>query len=284
MDLDCTWGRSNNYCYGSEPGDQEAKMKVANRDILGRFVKGSRASPSTEFRKGNVSWIKGKHQSDEAKQKCRIASKGNHYRLIHPDLEMSENLAYILGVIYGDGYFRFLKGSWIVGLHVTKMEFVKSFENALRQIRLRPHRTTSLEFTRVGNQCYRVIAYSKALHDFFEKLTFSKLRDILVAKECYIWAFLRGLYESEGTKFYRGKHSLMVVVLYNTNRKLIQFSEGLLNHLGLFSSIGIRKPYGNRKSLYRLALRGSSQRKEEFLRLLNPCIKRAQEQKIAVMV
>lgn len=250
-------------------------MKVVNRDTLGRFIKGFHACLSAEFKRGHIPWIEGKHHNGKTKQRLSMASRGNHHALINPNLEMSETLAYILGVIYGDGYFQFLKGSWKVGLHVSEIEFAKSFREALSQIGLRPSKIMSSPSDYGMKQYYRVEAYSKAFYDFYDSLSLSELKDKLLLSQNLTWAFLRGLYESEGTKLYRGKHSLNVMALYNTNHKLIQLAEVLLNHLGFPYAVVIRKPYGNRKSLYGLALRSSSQRKEEFLRLLNPCIKNA---------
>jgi len=46
------------------------------RDKKGRFVKGYRASPKTEFKKGLVPWIKNKTHSKEAKSKISALHKG----------------------------------------------------------------------------------------------------------------------------------------------------------------------------------------------------------------
>lgn len=237
------------------------------RDSLGRF------------KKGYIPWIKGKHQTAEAKRKLALASKGNHHRAVKPNLEMSDSLAYIAGVIYGDGYLQYNKGTWIIGLHVSKLEFAESFRNALIKIGLKPSRIrTSLEcseFSKVAKQRYRVITYSYRFHDFFQSLSLDELKNKLCIKQSLIWAFLRGFYESEGTRLYRKGHGLRVVVAHNTNYKLIQLAGDLLTHLGFSYSVFIRKAYDNRKPLYRLILGGPKHgTKENFLKSLAPCIKR----------
>jgi len=47
------------------------------RDKLGRFIKGKRSSPKTEFKKGIIPWIKTHKHSDESKEKMRQAKLKN---------------------------------------------------------------------------------------------------------------------------------------------------------------------------------------------------------------
>lgn len=52
------------------------------RDELGRFVKGYRSSPGTEFRKGKIPWIKGRKHSGETRKKMRKAKLGKTHEEI----------------------------------------------------------------------------------------------------------------------------------------------------------------------------------------------------------
>lgn len=48
--------------------------------------------------------------------------------------EMNEDLAYVLGVIFGDGCAYYGKTSWYVQLTTTSETFNRSFENALKKL------------------------------------------------------------------------------------------------------------------------------------------------------
>ena len=70
-------------------------------------------------------------------------NKGKGIR-VHPDLRMNANLAYILGVLKGDGWVSDAKSSWRIVLNQTREAFARSFEKALKSIRLNA-RTTVLK-------------------------------------------------------------------------------------------------------------------------------------------
>ena len=63
-----------NHNYGKHTSEEtKRKQSIAH--------KGMRNSPSTEFQKGQIPWIKGKHHTEEVKKKLAITSKGNSSHL-----------------------------------------------------------------------------------------------------------------------------------------------------------------------------------------------------------
>ena len=214
---------------------------------------------NTRFKRGHIPWSKGKY-------------------LVNPDLTMSDDLAYILGVYFGDGYLTFHTGSWLIGLHVKEKIFAESFREAMLGIGLHPSRILkSKETSRVNkikSTYYRTIAYSNKLCNFIKTIDISSLYDILTKKERLVLSFLRGCFESEGSARNRKGHGVVVEVFCNTNTNLIGLVCKLLKWLGYSFSIGKQQPQEEKwNTLYRISLHGNSTTKKKFLYLLNPIIK-----------
>lgn len=212
---------------------------------------------NTRFKRGCTSWCKGKY-------------------FVNPDLTMSDDLAYILGVYVSDGYLTFSTGSWLMGLHVTEKIFAESFRGAMLRIGLHPSRICETNETPRGKMTtyYRTVARSNKLHDFIETLDMSSLYNMLTEKESFGLQFLRGCFESEGSARNRKGHGVEIVLFSNTNTNLVDLVSNLLEWLGRpFSVTKEERGEKGHKTLYRIYIHGDSKTKKKFLCLLNPVIK-----------
>lgn len=182
-------------------------------------------------------------------------------------------LAYILGVLYGDGYVRLAHKSFI-RLAVKDKEFVESFKSAVGKIGLHPSRIRlNLWHTKHKGTSpqYLVEAYSKPFCKWFKSLTFDEVYRLLQTPEMKR-EFIRGFYESEGClstgKNYRG------MKIVNTNLELINLAQHILNDLGFYPHKYCRNPQPpSIKQLYSLALYKQKSIKR-FLNEIGPCIPR----------
>lgn len=220
------------------------------------FKKGHHYSLATEFKKGHIPWLK------------------EHYR-IDPDLSMSDNLAYVLGVFYGDGWSHYAgAGNYRIGLEATEPSFVNSFKDAVYQLGF-----TSLilyERQRKDRQkrMFSVYFNSKKFYDYFANPDFEKLKDEIIEKRSWILAFIRGFYESEGSIRKRYQNTIEIKMT-NTNTKLLALVEKLVVSLGMGYYICSGKPKNpNYKFCHHIYIRGTSVEKRKFLEEINPVIKR----------
>jgi intein-encoded DNA endonuclease-like protein len=120
-------------------------------------------------------------------------NKGKGIR-IHPDLHMGTDLAYILGVLRGDGWVSDAKNSWRIVLNQTREAFARSFEKALRNIGLNA-RTTVL----AHKGLYMTRASSAEFVQWYKSLSLNQIEEMVQAKRDFEIAFIRGFYESEGS-------------------------------------------------------------------------------------
>jgi len=200
--------------------------------------------------------------------------------IIKPNLHMSCDLAYILGVIYGDGYVYRNNNEYIVGLHVVNRVFIEEFRGRLASIGLHPSKVyESIEQTSINGhsyqtKMYRVVAGSNMFGDFVKQLSYNDLYTLLLINKKFIYSFLKGIFESEGTVHENGMHGLSLVILYNTDKDLIELTNNLLKYLGYSCSVLINKKESkNRKRCYYVNITGGSKKKLELLKALNPVIK-----------
>jgi len=191
----------------------------------------------------------------------------------HPNLKPSPVLAYVLGVLDGDGS---VNNGICIELVTKELEFAQGFEKALRSIGLRAyvrnndHWNKSLQRQYRGWKCY---ANSVVFVRWYRNLTQEQKEEI--ARQ-YPKEYLKGFFESEGTYIIRTDGSVNVH-FSNFNRELLLMVQRLLTLLGYESRIYERKYKdhfsGREVTDYRLNLLGSSEEKHEFIRRLNPVIK-----------
>jgi len=190
-------------------------------------------------------------------------------------LTISDDLAYIIGVLLGDGSVSSCKdGHYTIQLSVTSKKFALEFFSSLKRIGLNPHiavfpppKPSRLRNGKViipKKKQYRVRAYSKKFVLWFKKLTFEEIERMLNCKMLQA-AFVRGIYESEGNirKDSRGNRR---IVIANTNLELLKLVQKILYKWGVYATISDSPKYQLR--FFR------SKDIQNFLKITRPCIKR----------
>lgn len=203
--------------------------------------------------------------------------------LKHPDLLPSPALAYILGVLLGDGWIRYSsngKYHYDIGLAVTDRVFAESFKLALEQIRLNPHIYTYKRHSDV----HYVTAPSKLFCDWYKELTLKDIEKI-IATSTMQQEFIRGFYESEGSAFisdrvdhrYGTNHLTYTIKINNTNKPRLQLIQRQLQDIGFNFCLSFSGVTEAGKSYYALRITRRAKHNEaikSFFDTINPCIKR----------
>ena len=189
---------------------------------------------------------------------------------INPKINMNENLAYILGVVYGDGYIIKSNYNYNVCLAVTKLKFAEEFYRALEKVGLHPclyTKQVAYRYPNRNNQ-FCVQASSKKFYLWFKKITLYNLRKVLIKRPSWIKGFLKGFYESEGTRNKYGR-----ITIYNSNIKLIKLVNILLRNLRFRTStlkICRKIPKGIE---YTITIIGGRKEYSRFIKEIRPVIK-----------
>lgn len=182
---------------------------------------------------------------------------------IFPDLNPSEDLAYILGVLKGDGYVTKNGYQYNVCLQSISKNFVSSFETSLKNIGLHP---CKIYHDRRG--IYHSVACSLQFVEFYKNLSMSRLKELIAGYHSH---FIKGLYESEGTLFIRGQTANFELNIANSNLELLKIVSRYLFYKNIRNSIGKRGKTINDLQMYRLRVYTNDIPK--FLDMINPCIK-----------
>jgi intein-encoded DNA endonuclease-like protein len=201
-------------------------------------------------------------------------------------LEPSEELAYMIGVVLGDGYAyrkrRAIKGyrDVVVGLKAMDREFVEEFAKCLAKVlgrkQIRPRFRDD-----VGK--YVVEVGSKTLYELLKKpVDLDRLKKYIEHCKRCVAAFLRGFADSEGSVNKRG-----YICIYNTDQRLLIYVKELLRRLGIESTgptlnqrgtiindPRMGKKYTHNKDCHRLHIRASSNM--SFYRYVGFTIRRKQ--------
>jgi len=150
------------------------------------------------------------------------------------NLSPSPHLAYILGVLKGDGYLHHSRhNKWLIGLNVKDEAFARRFMRALRGIGLNP------SIVRHMGKYFRVYAHSKLLYEWIKSLTIKQIEDFLVDNNLEKY-FLRGFYDSEGSYSVckDRKYGLKPFLsMCNTNQQLMELVRRLFNRLGFHNKV-----------------------------------------------
>ena len=271
----------------------KGKKGVYSQDILAAMSKAKRGkhiSLETEFKKGHVAWNKGMkglnlshgkgwfskgHTWSEEIENKRLKNLKEKI-LINPKWDDEETLAYVLGVLKGDGCVYKHARSYRICLDVTDKNFSLTFYKALRKIGLNPFIKERMPTNGVGRlKKHIVIAHSKLFGEWYKNISISELEKILNVNGKII-SFLSGFYESEG-QIYRHKSGSISLYIHNTDLNLLTLVQQLSAKLNL--NFKIYGPYKNtnqlsknKKSLYILSMH-STENCSKFLQLIRPSIK-----------
>jgi len=145
----------------------------------------------------------------------------------------SKELAYVIGVMLGDGYIvREHHYDYDIELKVKDYEFAEAFSRNIAKVlnkRFRkPHWSES-------HNRWRIYYRSKAFYTWYRRQDLDTLKQYIEHNRETVANFLRGFYDSDGNN-YRYKH----IFLYNSNLKLLRYTQYLLKK---YFSIKATGPY-----------------------------------------
>lgn len=199
---------------------------------------------------------------------------------IFPNLEHSENLAYILGVIEGDGYVN--PKQYSITLNVRNKTFANSFLIALKKIDLN---SKLIIYNNYDRDFYITYAASKLFYLWYKDQNFEWIKK----NKKYAINFIRGMYESEGCIYYVGT-SQTIIEISNTDMSLLTLCKYLLKKLNIDCKIynatkkgtifyihGIKRKAT--KNCYKIWI-GKQKNVQRFIKLIKPCIKLKPKNKI----
>ncbi len=260
------------------PTGRRPRVKINKDELLelywGKLLSAVEIAKLFGCHEGNIRGLMRKYdisrRSASEKQLLRYKNKPDEGR-IHPNLEITENMAYILGVMEGDGYAYRNHSNYIIGLGVTSEKFAKSFFDALKKIGLNPHMgyKNVKKYNPNAKDQFSVTSNSKRFYSWHKQLSIQQIQNILERNQKYMRAFVRGFYESEGTlsmgKYWRTK-------IYNSNEERISLAGKAIKSLGFNYAIrSHQRP--NRKCEYVLEILGGTDQVKHFIHTIKPCIK-----------
>lgn len=190
------------------------------------------------------------------------AARNRRYCKLKPNLEITPNFAYLLGIIWGDGHVCGEAGKYEVGVSCGNDVMANECLELLREVGLHP-RKYYVDQSKYGSNFhgyYKVVAYSKKLAEWLKSLSLEGLRG-LFKKDILIGNFWRGMFLAEGY-VWRGRQ----LHIANTNKELLDWGKVVLETLGYHPTLYSRSypKHPTWKPLYRLCL----QRKAEVCRFL----------------
>lgn len=266
------------------------------RDEKGRFVKGHQLI-GLGFTKGNIPWNKGKildnrikkdvfedlnynqrmTQEDIAKKfnthrtsivryfkkfgiKVKYNRRSEHDGFITPNLNPSEELSYLLGVLYGDGTCYKDKGHYAIRLEANDKEFVVEFARCLASVTGREKYSIYCN----KRKQFIVVGSSKKLYRFLEERLSLSHKEVI---EKYPASFIRGFFDSEGSVHHIQKRkNAYRISMCNTNYALLLYVKELLEKYFNIFCTQYERGSTEHKTLYTLHIKASSQCKfAEFI-------------------
>ncbi len=174
-------------------------------------------------------WIAGKYSPYGPKPPLPLPAprpSTHHPRRIN--LEPSVELAYIIGVVLGDGTATH-DGNYgkVIALRAKDEEFVREFARCLTKA-LGRENPVKVWFWKT-QKLFAAKAYSVALYRLLHKpVDLGRLRPFIEHCEECMAAFLRGFADSEGSVSEYG-----FIEIFNTDEELLSYVKELLNRLGI---------------------------------------------------
>jgi len=199
-------------------------------------------------------------------------------------LNKSPELAYLIGVYLGDGHVGRCKsyGSykrWRFSVKVTEKTFIDSVARACKKLGLNPlifKRNSPYYLSHPNWKIpYELVVNSEPFCLFMlEMKDFKKLSKTI---EGYEDAFLRGIYESEGSILYRNNRFSSFRVIANTDKELVTFVTSILASIGFKYHVIEYVPKSKKlKTQYYVSL--SVREGKKFLSKIKPSIKNLEKE------
>jgi intein-encoded DNA endonuclease-like protein len=141
-------------------------------------------------------------------------------------LEPSEDLAYVISVLCGDGHVKTKKGyHYVIYLEAKDKEFVEEFAIRVGRVLNRPPPKVKVN----SDGRYYVEVKSRTLYELLKKpIDLEGLRKYIEHCEKCMGMFLRGFFDSEGSVSKDGH-----ITVANTNYELLQYVQELLKRFGI---------------------------------------------------
>lgn len=198
----------------------------------------------------------------------RTRGQGISLRYNKPAFSPSVTLAYILGVMLGDGCAYRKKRIGMVILHVKDKLFAQKFRDFLGEIGL-----SSKIYIRKG--IYRTYACSTIFVDWYKKLTLKDIERLVSPLKSMVIAFICGFYESDGSYVVSKKYRSRAIQMSNGKKEILDLVYDLLRELSFNPKLYgpynyVRSKYG-RSVEYRICIHGKEVKR--FLNMVKPCIK-----------
>jgi hypothetical protein len=187
-----------------------------------------------------------------------------------PDLKPSRDLAYVLGVAFGDGKKR------ADGLHlwVKDKDFAEAFAGACENLGFKPKK-----YFKENEKAYEVCVYSIELGCWFKSLGYEKIRELLADEETKK-SFIRGYFDSDGCATINPTEQCRNNIAFgDPNLLLLKLVAEFCSDLGIETSI--YGPYKNsgsfseKKDMYTLYVHARS--RHHFAKIIGSSLARKRE-------
>jgi len=155
--------------------------------------------------------------------------------VIKVDLNPSEELAYILGVMLGDGSI----SNNSINFASIDLPFAESFCNTLKKIGFNSG-LSKMPLKKNSKQTYHVWGSSKQFADWYKKLSLNDIHNFVSQEKGMELEFVRGFYESEGCYSKSGNLNIS-----NSDKELLEIISKILMKYNI--SLNFNGPYKNKK-------------------------------------
>lgn len=166
----------------------------------------------------------------------KVSAELRTKRLPKSAKKLSKELAYVLGVVYGDGHVSVKQGRVILG--ATDFDFVSNFKSTLGKwsgFKTRFFKRIQKPDRYIKNRKVQWVTYIDSIEAsrFLDSFDLNLLLD---AREEIKSAFLKGFFDSEGSVSKKSS-----VVVYNTDEKILKFVEKLLKSLDIYTDLHYKR-------------------------------------------
>jgi len=180
-------------------------------------------------------------------------------------LKLNRDLAYLLGLLLGNGYINKYKYSISLSTHSDTLarQAFSAFKSVGLNARIYHPNTTTIQ----------VVAYSKVFAEWYLSLSHSDIENIIGGRNELVAAFLKGFYESNGVIWIDRGYTRISFI--GVDRGILEFIyRQILKYpikAHFYGPIKPSKTMFTRKPYYKIIING--RHAERFLEITKPCIK-----------